>query len=127
MATSKIMKVSQVPISANASGLTVPARTYTKLCEVTLPANGKYILLGHGACGAASNDTNISISFNKVSGTTPVLRLGTSSGSTVGGGPKDVVGYVETTTSTVIELREYLYESGTTSAASGWIVAIPIY
>ena len=104
----------------------VPSTTWTQLAKVTLPAGGKYLLIAQGACGAATNGSNVAINLYVVSGSLSVALLGSSTGSTVGGGAKNVVGYVETTTDCVIGVREYLYGTGTTSNASGWIVAVPL-
>lgn len=108
------------------ANITVPSTTFTQLVKVTLPAGGKYILLGYGACGAVTNGSNIAISLNRLSGTANVNYMGTSTGATVGGGAKCVVGYIEPETECVVELREYLYGSGSTTNAVGWIVAVPL-
>ena len=116
----------QTPIVVRATGISVPSASWTQLCKITLPANGKYLLLGMGTGSTVANGSTIAVGLNKVSGTLVDEVLGGTTGSTVGGGAKCVCGYVETDTSTVIELREFLYGSGTTSNALGWIIAIPL-
>ena len=113
-------------IRSQKSDITVPSTTWTQLAKVTLPAGGKYLLIAQGASGNITNGSNIAINLFVVSGLLSVAMLGSSTGSTVGGGAKCVVGYVETRAETEIGVREYLYGSGTTSNASGWIVAVPL-
>lgn len=113
-------------IRSQKADITVPSTTWTQLCKITLPAGGKYLLIAQGASGNITNGSNIAINLYAVSGSLSVAMLGSTTGSTVGGGAKAVVGYVETSADTEIGVREYLYGTGTTSNASGWIVAIPL-
>lgn len=114
-------------ITNSKSNVSIPRVTYTNLGQVTLPANGKYLIIGEGGCGAASNATYFSLSTYTVSGSPTVAWSGTQQAPTNGGGQCSIMAYYATgSASAVIGLRGYLYGNGSTSGGWGQIVAIRI-
>lgn len=93
-----------------------------KFRTITLPANGKYILLMNGGCGAVSGTvTYYSIQTATASGTPSVANHIRQIVPNSSGSPCSGVGYFETGNGAVtIDIRGILYGSAGDQCTGGW-------
>ena len=115
------------PITDSMSSVTMAHTTYTKLAQISLPANGKYLIIMNGGCGAVSSGTYFSLSTYVSSGTASTTWNATQMAPTNAGGQCSGIGYYVTGNAGItVQLRGYLYDSGSTSGAWGTLAAVQI-
>ena len=105
--------------------ITIPSgagfKSYTYR-TITLPANGKYILLMNGGCGSVSGTTRYyAIQATIASGTPTVANKLRQQTPSVSGGPNSGVGYFETGNSAVtINIDGILYGEPNGKCTGAW-------
>lgn len=115
------------PLSASGNNVSIPSTSYKTIASLTLPANGKYIVVARGGCGSGSNLTNEGCRITTTSGTATEaydpIQITTASS----GGPQCLTGYYVTgSTAITVSFQIYLYGSGTATGGNCWMLAFPI-
>lgn len=107
-------KTITIPSGASYQGITY--RT------ITLAANGKYLIVMNGGCGATSGTvTYYTIQTTVASGTASFTNNIRQQTPTSSGGPTSGVGYIETGNSAItLNLQGYLYGSAGGKCTGGW-------
>lgn len=112
-------------IKADGSNVSMSPSTHTTICSITLPANGKYLVVGYCGTGRGAEETSNS-DISLLSGTGSIRRAVINSVKASSGQQLPAVAWVETTTACVVAVRKYNYTSATITGAFGAITAIPI-
>ena len=112
-------------IKADGSNVSMSPSTHTTICSITLPANGKYLVVGYCGTGRGAEETSNS-DILLMSGTGSIRRAIINSVKANSGQQLPAVAWVETTTACVVAVRRYNYTSATITGVFGTITAIPI-
>ena len=120
------------PIRRSANNVSMNTNTDKIITTLTLPANGKYVVLANGGCGGVNTGTTatyFALSTAVTPSTTaavPVQWNARQMSPVNGGGPTSIIGYYETAQDCTLQLHGYLYgtSGGSTSAAWGTLTAL---
>lgn len=115
------------PLFTDATNVTLPATTTVNVCEMTIPAKSKYLLIGRTATGIVTEMKSGS-GMKLLSGTANHFQAFSINAVDANSGAHlPCLAYIDTDTECQVSIQKHNYTQSAISTGSGAILAIPLH